>query len=96
MNIEQNAIEAYQIYVSDTDDADYILDRFISATDIGYRTTHTAKIDWLDNYLNEIGFFDGWSDVAKQYFYIEAYLYDREIDSFTFVEYENSLYVFSV
>jgi hypothetical protein len=96
MNIEQNAINAYHIHVSDTDDADYILDHFISTTDIGYRTTHNAKLDWLDNYLNETGFFDSWPDVAKQYFDLESYLYDCEIDSLTFVEYENSLYVFSV
>jgi hypothetical protein len=91
----QNIINAYHAGISTSDDDGYILDSFIGAEEIGNKTTYETKLDWLYSYLEETAFFDGWPDVAKAYFNLNAYLDDLEIDSFEFIEHKGALYIFS-
>ena len=75
---EQSAVTEYLDAIGD-DDIEYILDRHISSYS-------GSKLDWLEQHLEDTGFFYGWPDDAINYFNAEAYLRDREIDSFTFTD----------
>jgi antirestriction protein len=92
---DRKAVAAYYNHISDSDTVDYILDRLIGSADVRFDTVHNAKKDWIYNYLEETGFFAGWSESALNYFDVDSYLHDCELDGMTFVVYEGTLYVFS-
>lgn len=75
---DQSAVTEYLDAMGDADIED-ILDRHISSYS-------GSKRDWLEQHLEDTGFFHGWTDDAINYFNVEAYLRDCEIDSYTFTD----------
>lgn len=75
---QQEAVEDYLNNVGDAD-IEYILDRHLGSYNNG-------KKAWLEQYLEETAFFDGWTYTAINYFDTDAYLRDCELDSLTFAE----------
>ena len=82
---EKDAVAMWYKYIGDSDSIEYILDHRIASYDATYQSRSRAKILWLEEHLNDTGFFDGWSGTAIRYFDTESYLRDCELDSFTFV-----------
>lgn len=54
----------------------------------------TSAAEWLDEFLENTGFFYGWSEIAQRYFDAEAYLRDMRGDVY-FVELGGEVLAFS-
>jgi antirestriction protein len=88
-------VAVYWDEVDSSASAEYALEHLLGTADIGFNTLDKAKEEWLYSYLEDTCFFDGWSEVSKNYFDLSAYLRDCEIDGMTFVKRDGVLYVFS-
>ena len=75
---DQSAVNEYLDTIGDAD-IKYILDRHISSYS-------GSKLEWLEQHLEDTGFFYGWPEYAINYFDAQAYLRDCEIGSFTFTD----------
>jgi hypothetical protein len=93
---DQKKVAAYLEEVFDADSIGHILDNFVGAVELGPDIFSREKMGWMYSYLEDRGFFEGWSDIAKNYFNLGEYLYDHDVDNLTFVEYMDMMYVFTV
>lgn len=91
---ERASTAAYWDNVDSSADVEYALDHLAGTRDCQFETGHSAKLNWLNEYLEGTLFFDGWTQDAINYFDDEAYLRDCEIQSYDFVFRDEKLYVF--
>jgi antirestriction protein len=92
---QREIVDAYLTGIdTNLSDLEIPIDCHVGSYAINCETLERAKHNWLNEWLEDTGFFDGWSETAKRYFDDAAYLRDCEIDSFYFVKMGSTLHVF--